>query len=76
MSFEKLLDLLRAVEAGKIYGEASADVLGIHPVTFWRWVKEARRRGVVFVTNPRGDVKNPRPWRVRAYGPFKRMLRR
>lgn len=62
---ERCRSLLRAIKAGKITGGRSAGaVLGISTPTFARWVRECRRRGVVFKTNPAGGISGNKPWRI------------
>lgn len=69
---ESLQKLVDAVRRGRIKGERSHTALGISSATFWRWVREAERRGVRFHKNRRGgNIATPaQPWRIKSYGPF------
>jgi biotin operon repressor len=69
--------LVRAVAAGKVFGQASAEALGMSSATFWRRVARAEELGVRFTKNERGGRRygtraiTAKPWRVRAWGQFK-----
>lgn len=74
---ENIAKLVRAVAHGRIKGARSHKVLGVAKSTFNRWVKDAERRGVRFIKNPRGGCQHgpnavpAKPWQVKAFGPFK-----
>jgi len=73
---ESIQNLVTAVARGRIKGQRSHDVLGISSATFWRWVKEAERRGVRFHKNPVGRGVPGTAWRVHRFGPFQGAMKK
>lgn len=58
---QRIRDLVRAIDAGKITGGHDHDVIGVGISRFWIVLREARNRGLVVFKGHHGKRE---PWKV------------